>query len=59
MQARGGRIVGLLTTAIGVVVVAIAVLLFGLAETANGETTVRGGVSWPKAKRVYHRDGSW
>jgi hypothetical protein len=40
MQGRGGRIVGLLTTAIGIVVVVIAVLLFGLTKTSNGETTV-------------------
>jgi hypothetical protein len=30
----------LLTTAIGIVVVVIAVLLVGLTETSNGETTV-------------------
>jgi hypothetical protein len=40
MQGRGGRIVGLLTTAIGIVVVVIAVLLFGLTKISNGETTV-------------------
>jgi len=40
MQSRGRRIVGLLTTAIGIVVVLIAVLLFGLTKTSNGETTV-------------------
>jgi hypothetical protein len=40
MQGRGGRIVGLVTTALGIVVVVIAVLLFGLTKTLNGETTV-------------------
>jgi len=40
METRGGRIVGWLTTAIGIVVVLIAVLLFGLSRTTNGETTV-------------------
>ena len=40
METRGGRIVGWLTTAIGIVVVLIAVLLSGLSRTTNGETTV-------------------
>lgn len=40
MRGRGRKIVGLLTTAIGIVVVLIAVLLFGLTKTSNGEATV-------------------
>jgi hypothetical protein len=40
MQWRGGKTVGLLTTVIGIVVTLIAVLLFGLTKTSNGETTV-------------------
>lgn len=40
MQGKGRRIVGLLTTVIGIVVVVVAVLLFGLTKTSNGETTV-------------------
>ena len=34
-----------LTTAIGIVVVVIAVLLFGLTKTSNGETTWIGSAS--------------
>jgi hypothetical protein len=40
MKGRDGRIIGLLTTAVGIVVVVIAVLLFGLTKTSNGETSV-------------------
>jgi uncharacterized membrane protein len=40
MQGRGRRIVGLVMTAVGIVVVVIAVLLFGLTKTSNGESTV-------------------
>jgi hypothetical protein len=40
MQGKDRRIVGLVTTAIGIVVVVVAVLAFGLTETSNGETTV-------------------
>ena len=40
MQGRGGRAVGLLATVIGIVVLVIAVLVFGLTKTSNGETTV-------------------
>lgn len=40
MEEKGGRIVGLLMAAIGLAVVVIAVLVFGLTKTSNGETTV-------------------
>jgi hypothetical protein len=40
MQGRGRRIVGLVMAAVGIVVVVIAVLLFGLTKTSNGESTV-------------------
>jgi hypothetical protein len=40
MQGRSGRTVGLVMAAAGLVVVVVAVLLFGLTETSNGETTV-------------------
>jgi hypothetical protein len=36
---RKGRAVGLITTAVGIVIV-IAVLLFGLTKSSNSETTV-------------------
>jgi uncharacterized membrane protein YqgA involved in biofilm formation len=35
-----GRAVGLIATAAGIVVIVIAVLLFGLTKSSNGETTV-------------------
>jgi hypothetical protein len=40
MQERSGNIVGFVTTATGIAVVVVAVLLFGLTKTSNGETTV-------------------
>ena len=40
MNPRNERIVGLVTAAIGVVVVLIAVIVFGLTNTSNGEATV-------------------
>jgi hypothetical protein len=40
MQRKGGRIAALVLTAIGVAVVLIAVLAFGLTKTSNGETTL-------------------
>jgi succinate dehydrogenase hydrophobic anchor subunit len=40
MQVRSGRTVGLVMAATGVVVVLVAVGLFGLTKTSNGETTV-------------------
>jgi hypothetical protein len=35
-----GRAVGVITTAVGIVVIVMAVLLFGLTKSSNGETTV-------------------
>jgi hypothetical protein len=40
MQVNTRRLVGMCATVCGAAVVAIAVLLFGLTETSNGETTV-------------------
>jgi hypothetical protein len=40
MQGSRGKIVGMMTMALGVVVVLVAVLLFGLTKTSNGEPTV-------------------
>jgi hypothetical protein len=40
MRGRSGRTVGLVMAATGTVVVVVAVLLFGLTKTSNGETTV-------------------
>jgi hypothetical protein len=40
MQQKRRRITGLLETVIGIAVVVIAVMLFGLTKTSNGESTV-------------------
>ena len=40
MQASGRMNLGLWMTVTGIVVLVLAVLVFGLSETSNGETTV-------------------
>jgi hypothetical protein len=40
MQGRSRSAFGLVMAAVGIVVVVVAVLMFGLTETSNGGTTV-------------------
>jgi uncharacterized membrane protein YcjF (UPF0283 family) len=40
MRPRNERIIGLITAALGAVVVSVAVIVFGLTHTSNGEATV-------------------